>query len=730
MVCIATLNSIQTIEYGESFVFSTSTSTSTSTGTTIVNHNHESNNININVNINPYSSTYNYNTYSMKGRASSATSIASTTSTSTSTTTALNAARRRDDPWSLSSSTTKERRQKQNQRTQKQNKKNGTREPTPTNAKKSSSSSSSSIADASIQLMDHKLLTKAEEYELGLKIRRFMDTKAKLEETIDKKKREYELRRQENTRRREKAAEERRKRIESTGKNKRRTNPNKYGDLLEGNDNANANANANTDDSNGDNDTLSMEEELEEYLVTKGLVSGNKFDRKSGRRHRRRSSIEDLYGGYVEDNDEDDEETTMENLGMAIYGMESYDEDDDDDDVDGISDGLTVVDTNKNNYNYNYNNDEYEYDHDHDHDDIDDPDDIFSFSSVAGEISASSQLGDAMDDIRMLTEREIIDALGIPGGRRELSKLLVEGALAKQQMIKSNVRLVTSIAKKWMRTSTSSVHANRNADNEKKLAGSNGMGDWSTPSLDEVIQQGIVGLAIAAERFEPERKFKFSTYATYYITNEVRQIMQSATTQCLYVPPYYYTIKNKYENIVRDNYRETAGDPARSLDMEEIASRLKLKKTRLEFILKSTQSLVQLDSRLDTNSYSAGKAGGGSDSENGETLADILPTLDPSPEEIVERSLLRQCLENALAAELLPLERDIVRLRHGLDDGKSRTHKEVMGSFGGMLTLNDVRTAENRAYRKLRFKNSVHNARLREFSAEFIGVAPEQLKTA
>eukprot|EP00536_Pseudo-nitzschia_multiseries_P005619 jgi/Psemu1/285907/fgenesh1_pg.108_\ len=336
-----------------------------------------------------------------------------------------------------------------------------------------------------------------------------------------------------------------------------------------------------------------------------------------------------------------------------------------------------------------------------------------------------------MDYIRMLTEREIIEDLGITGGRNELARLLIDGALAKQTMIKSNVRLVTSIAKKWMRTSTSSVHANRNADNEKKPTGSNNMGDWSTPSLDEVIQQGIVGLAIAAERFEPERNFKFSTYATYYITNEIRQIMQSATTQCLYVPPYFYTIKNKYEKIVRDNYRETALDPTKaSMDMEDIAAELKLKKTRLEFILRSTQSLVQLDARLDMTNGNAGKAGGGSDAESAETLADILPATDPSPEEIVERSLLRQCLENALAAELLPLERDIVRLRHGLDDGKSRTHKEVMGSFGGMLTLNDIRTAETRAYRKLRFKNSVHNARLREFAAEFIGVAPEKLKTA
>jgi len=204
------------------------------------------------------------------------------------------------------------------------------------------------------------------------------------------------------------------------------------------------------------------------------------------------------------------------------------------------------------------------------------------------------------------------------------------------------------------------------------------MGDWSTPSLDEVIQQGIVGLAIAAERFEPKMKFKFSTYATYYITNEIRRVMQSATTQCLYVPPYFYTIKNKYEKIIRENYRENVGKSNQGLDVGEIARQLDLKKSRLEFILKSTQPLAQLDAPFSNMNENAGKAVGGQDSQSSETLADILPTADPTPEEIVERSLLRQCLENALAAELLPLERDIVRLRHGLDDGKSRTQQEVM----------------------------------------------------
>ena len=101
---------------------------------------------------------------------------------------------------------------------------------------------------------------------------------------------------------------------------------------------------------------------------------------------------------------------------------------------------------------------------------------------------------------------------------------------------------------------------------------------------------------------------------------------------------------------------------------------------------------------------------------------------DATPEAVVEQSLLRQCLENALAAELLPLERDVVRLRHGLDDGQSRTVKEVMESSGGMLTPGDIRTLESRAYQKLKFKHGVHTSRLRDFAADYIGVSPEMLE--
>lgn len=587
---------MHTIEFGESFVFLTPPSTSPTTAT---KHRHNA-------------------LYKNQARMPSIP-------------TNLCAKRRKDEPLSFADSTTQEELQED------------------TSSKFSPGSASYKVE------LDHKLLTKDEEFELGTKIRKFIDSKKGIEQIIvDRKIKQRKL---ENARRRGKEAEDRKRR-----RNQAREMV--YAESLY----------------EKDSDDLSMEEELEEFLMTKSLHSNS------------RRSIEDLYGEFDE---EDDEEAMMGKLGMAIYGVDSYGNEED------FFDALAGVDSS-----------EYS-----------DGGGDSNFSSLPGE---SSQLADSLDNVRLLTEREIKEQLGIKGGRIELAKILVQGALAKQELIRSNFRLVTGIAKKWMATSKGSGLSYINSG-EGKLGRRAEAGDWSTPSLEEVVQQGIVGLAQAAERFEPDRNYKFSTYATYYITNEVRQVFQSATTQCLYVPPYYYTIKGKYEKIVRDHFRKTGGDPRKALSVDTIAGMLKLKTDRLRFILKSTQSLVQLDAPIGSGTQ-PGKAGGNDASDTRVPLLDILPCDDFGPERIVEQSLLRQCLENALAAELLPLERDIVRLRHGLDDGKSRTHREVIESCGGMLNIGDVRALEDRAYKKLRFKHSVHNARLREFAADYIGVAPEMLE--
>jgi len=630
LVCLATLQSMNTIEYGESFVFVTPPSSPLKTSIT---NQHRDN------------ALYDKN----KARIPSI------------PTTSLGAKRKYDEPWSITANS---------------NGAVGTKQK-PHADTEQVARKPSSIDDMSVQLQNHDLLTREEEYELGVKIREFIDTKKEIDEIVERKR--AEQKKLENERRRGNQSEDRKLRLELA---KRMASHGMRQEEFQLED---------------DGNDFAMEDELEEFLINKGL-SSKKLPSPSGFRN----SVEDLYGSYE---DEEDEEAMMEELGMAVYGIDTYNEDY------GFSDDLAIVDSPQNN----------DYD-------CEFTDDI-GISSIP-EFPSSSQLSDTLDDIRSLTDREITEDLGIEGGRKELAQVMIRGAIAKQQMIKSNVRLVSSIVGKWMSRSKGSGLAVKHNDVENlKLSKTDKMGDWSTPSMDEAIQQGIVGLAIAAERFEPDRKFKFSTYATYYITNEVRKTFQSATTQCLYVPPYFYTIKNKYQKIVREHYRKTAGDPNQVLSMEKIAGMLELKLERLQFILKSTQSLVQLDACYGSGLTSPGKAGGNDNTAN-DPIVNSLASDDLSPEAVVERSLLRQCLENALAVELLPLERDVVRLRHGLDDGKSRTVREVSESCGGMLSIKDVRSLESRAYKKLRFKHSVHNARLREFAEEFIGVNPEMLKTA
>ncbi|KAL7525805.1 hypothetical protein ACHAWF_001511 [Thalassiosira exigua] len=103
----------------------------------------------------------------------------------------------------------------------------------------------------------------------------------------------------------------------------------------------------------------------------------------------------------------------------------------------------------------------------------------------------------------------------------------------------------------------------------------------------------------------------------------------------------------------------------------------------------------------------AGLGGAGGDSRE-LLLLDTLRCPELRPEDQVETSFLRQCLENAMAAELTPYERDVLRLRLGLDGGKGMTVRRVAELSGGSATIAEVRSAERRAFKKLRSPGSVH----------------------
>jgi RNA polymerase sigma factor (sigma-70 family) len=250
-----------------------------------------------------------------------------------------------------------------------------------------------------------------------------------------------------------------------------------------------------------------------------------------------------------------------------------------------------------------------------------------------------------------------------------------------------------SIAKKWARMAAKrSVHASGS------LAAVYS-GGWDRPSLDEVIQEGVIGLARAVDGFEPKRNLRFSTYATFWVTNSVRRCFQAALTGTLRVPAQFHDQKRRYKLLLKQ-YAEM-GRPTPGL--EEMARELGISVERLDTVLRLTQPPLSTDQPFMRSAMSvAGKAGAG-DFDDSLTISEtLIDGADLSNEDRIDLSFLRESLEDAMAAELAPHERDILRLRLGLDDGISRSVQEVVREFDARVTMSEVRALERRAYKKLR----------------------------
>ena len=140
-------------------------------------------------------------------------------------------------------------------------------------------------------------------------------------------------------------------------------------------------------------------------------------------------------------------------------------------------------------------------------------------------------------DLKLLTDNEIKSRLQIEGGKEELRSILLLGSEARTYLMRSNIRLVVSISKKWMGRSFAA--GNKDGARAVNLYS----GGWDRPSLDEVIQEGVLGLARAVDKYDPSRGLRFSTYSTHWITSYVRQCFQNASTGCLKVPAQLHEIK-------------------------------------------------------------------------------------------------------------------------------------------------------------------------------------------
>ncbi|WP_406072414.1 RNA polymerase sigma factor RpoD/SigA [Micromonospora sp. NBC_01638] len=278
------------------------------------------------------------------------------------------------------------------------------------------------------------------------------------------------------------------------------------------------------------------------------------------------------------------------------------------------------------------------------------------------EISRTPLLDAAMEvDLSRAIEaglyaEHLLGADAVPAGvdRADVEWLVVEGERAKDLFIRANLRLVVSIARRYVRS---------------------GM-----PMLD-LIQEGNTGLVRAVEKFDYERGFKFSTYATWWIRQAIsRAIAQQERTVRL--PVHLVEDVNRMRNVTRQLTRELGADP----EPEQIAASLGVTVERVNELRRWSQDTVSLDTPV---------------GEDGDTnLGDLVADSDaPSPEDIVLSGLERQRIEGLLN-HLDDRSAGIMRARYGLEDGREHSLTEVASRFS--LSRERIRQLEIQALGRLR----------------------------
>ena len=238
---------------------------------------------------------------------------------------------------------------------------------------------------------------------------------------------------------------------------------------------------------------------------------------------------------------------------------------------------------------------------------------------------------------------------------QELSERMAQGDVqARKRLSEANLRLVVSIAKRYV---------------------GRGM------QFLDLIQEGNLGLIKAVEKFDHTKGFKFSTYATWWIRQAItRAIADQART--IRIPVHMVETINKVKKVSSQLLHKNGHEPS----AEEIAAELDMSVDKVREILRVSQEPVSLETPIGE--------------EEDSHLGDFIPDDDaPSPADAASHTLLKEQLSGVLST-LTPREEKVLRLRFGLEDGRSRTLEEVGKEFN--VTRERIRQIEAKALRKLR----------------------------
>ena len=279
---------------------------------------------------------------------------------------------------------------------------------------------------------------------------------------------------------------------------------------------------------------------------------------------------------------------------------------------------------------------------------------------VAVETETSDLSSPAQSDSLRLYLREI-SRIPLLSAQRELDiarRIALGDRLARNQLIEANLRLVVSIAKRYV-----------------------GQG----LSLEDLIGEGNIGLIRAVTKFDPDKGFRFSTYATWWIKQAItRSILEG--TRAVRLPVYIMEEVMRVNRMTRQLYQELEREP----NAEEIGAALSMPGDRVNELLVWAEKVFSLDAPLSE--------------EEENTLADIIEDTNMrGPVESTDRSLLRDEVRRALD-NLTQREREVIELRFGLNDDQDHTLEEVGKKL--KVTRERVRQIEERAIRKLRHPTS------------------------